>query len=163
MMKPLRRPRDVDPDIAVSHALRRYIVARAAGRVAAEYARADDIGSIGVWYGCDVPKGERIDGKKYKRIRIPGAPWCRYLGRDVSIASDPDLQALFEVLEGGPDGWTWTILKGEVTRNRMKALRSWRSRGREIRARIRAVRRDIHLPTPPELAIKYGEKGIGLR
>jgi hypothetical protein len=87
--------------------------------------------------------------------------WCTYLGADTVISADHDLQAFFEIVEEDPHAWN--ALKSEVTRDRRKALRSWRARGRELRLRTRAARSETDMPSLPELAVKYGEKGSGLR
>ncbi|TPM33559.1 hypothetical protein FJ955_02075 [Mesorhizobium sp. B2-2-2] len=156
------KPLIPDPDIAAGHALRRYVVARAAGRTASEYSRGDIVDGCPVWVASShVEAAGQCDGIRFKRVRRPGRPWCKYLGLDVSIASDSALQAFFEVTEEDPHAWN--ALAIEVSRDRMKALRSWRSRGREVLSRIRAARTEAGMPTLPELAIKYGERGKGMR
>jgi hypothetical protein len=149
---------DIDGE---AHALRRYVAARAAGRTHHEYARADD--DLGAWVAStDAEATGRCDGKRYRRIRRPGAPWCEYLGEDTSIAADAALAAFFEL--HAAEASDWTKLKTEVTRNRRAALQSWRRKGREIIARIRmqhAAGPDVRIRSP--LADEFAKPGTGLR
>lgn len=156
------RHRHEDADIAAGNALRRYVSACAAGRTAPEYARADIVDGVPVWTASTRAEAAgKCDGKAFKQVRRPGQPWCRWLSTDTVIASDPALQAFFEITEG--DTHAWNALRVEVFRNRMKALHSWRRRGREVLFRFRAQQAAPDIHQPPELAIKYAERGKGMR
>jgi hypothetical protein len=151
-----------DPDTVAAYALRRYVLARAAGRTAPEYIRSDVIDGVEVWAASSEGEASGLcDGKRFRQVRRPGMPWCTYLGADTVISTDHDLQAFFEIIEEDPH--SWNALKSEVTRDRRKALKSWRARGRELRLRTRAARSEADLPSLPELALKYADKGTGLK
>jgi hypothetical protein len=151
-----------DPDTLAAHALRRYVLARAAGRTAPEYIKADIVDGVEVWIASSEGEAAGLcDGRRFRQIRRTGMPWCTYLGADTVISGDHDLQAFFEIIED--DGHAWAALKTEVNRDRRKALKSWRARGRELRLRTRAARSNADLPSLPELALKYADKGTGLR
>lgn len=149
---------------ATAHALRRYVVARAAGRTAAEYVRLSEADGVAAWIGCTLSEaGGPVDGHLVRQVRRPGLPWCRWLGADTSIASDHELQAYFELVDED-DGHGWTRLRAEVSRDRRGCLRRWRARGREILDRIRAQREaGLDVARPPRLADKYRISGKGLR
>lgn len=159
----LLRSRHEETEVTAGHALRRYVRDRAAGRVAAEYARADRVDGIAVWIGCHASNVDRLDGKNYRRIRIPGEPWCPVLGRDTSIAGDRELQAFFTLTEAESDPHTWTQLYAEVTRNRLAALRRWRSRGRAILAKLHRKDADPAARQPSAFASRFLVRGTGIR
>lgn len=157
-----------------AHALRRYVVARAAGRTMPEYARMDRAtvpGALMEVASDAVESAGRCDGRAFRQVRRDGLPWCPYLGTDTRIAEDHQLQAFFELHATDPHDWT-RLLK-EVTRDRRKALRNWRSRGREAVTRIKweqareAARAagdeagQVHLPSP--VAEEFRAPGRGMR
>lgn len=162
---------DIDDE---AHALRRYVVARAAGRTMPEYVRMDASlvsGIVAEIASDQAAVAGRCDGRNFRQVRRDGLPWCPYLGQDTRVAEDHALQAFFELHAADPHDWT-RLLK-EVTKDRRAALRNWRSRGREAIARIkweqareaaRAAGEEVeaeHLPTP--LVDKYRTPGRGMR
>lgn len=152
-----------DTETAVAQALRRYVSARAAGRPASEYARADVVQGVGVWVGAtEVEARGRCDGRDFYQVRRNGLPWCAWLGMDTSIASDHALQAYFELHAAEPRDWQ--RLLHEVSRDKQKALRQWRQRGRQAVARLTLqaeVGPDVRLPSI--LAEEFAVAGKGMR
>lgn len=127
----------MDRDEKKAHALRRYLSARARGRPYPEKVRlvilpgdTDDGGKIGAWIE---PSSAPADARS-RQLRHPGMPWCPYLGRDMSIASDHQLQAYFATIEDDQD--EWSILLRQCQKNRHKALRALQHRGYEILKRL---------------------------
>jgi hypothetical protein len=144
-----------------AHALRRYVSARAHGRTAAEYVRYDE--NLRCWVATtETEAAGRCDGRAFRQVRRPGLPWCQWLGQDTRIAGDHALQAYFELHAREPHDWQ-RLLK-QVTRNRRRALRDWRARGRGILARVReqeAFGDDFALPAV--LAEEFRLPGRGMR
>lgn len=150
-------------EIEVAQALRRYVAARVAGRPASEYARAHAVQGIGVWVNAEAVEARgRCDGKHFLQVRRPGLPWCTWLGLDTRIASNHALQVFFELHATEPHDWQ-RLLK-EVSRNKQKALREWRQRGRRAIARLTRqaeVGPDVCLPSV--LAEEFAMPGKGMR
>lgn len=144
-----------------AHTLRRYVSARAAGRTHPEFSRYDE--NLGAWVASTEAEAVgRCDGKRFRQVRRPGMPWCTYLGQDTSIATDTALMAFFEVHVS--EGHDWNRLFVEVTRDRRKALKAWRQKGREILTRARAQREagpDMRIRSP--LADEFAMPGTGIR
>ncbi|RWC46102.1 MAG: hypothetical protein EOS55_18300 [Mesorhizobium sp.] len=145
----------------MANALRRYVVARAHGRTYPEYSRYDP--SIACWVASDDAEAVgRCDGKRFRQVRRPGLPWCRWLGTDTALAEDHALQAFFELHASEPHDWN-RLLK-EVSRDRRRVLRDWQRRGREILARLRmqaAIGSDTQMTSG--LAEEFRMPGKGLR
>lgn len=144
-----------------AHALRRYTSARAAGREHPEWSRYDS--NLSAWVGCtDAEASGQDDGRRFRRIRRPGMPWCTYLGADTTIAADTALAAYFEL--HASEGHDWNRLLVEVTRNRRRALKDWRQKGREILSRQRAQRQaGPGIKTRSALADEFAAPGAGIR
>ncbi|WP_295808474.1 hypothetical protein [uncultured Nitratireductor sp.] len=144
-----------------AHALRRYVAARAHGRMAPEFARYDP--ALGGWVAADRAEAAgRCDGKRFMQARRPGLPWCPWLGLDTRIAEDHALQAFFEL--HAAESHDWQRLFKEVSRNRQKAFREWRRRGREAISRVRQeedLGPDVKLPSA--LADEFRTPGKGMR
>lgn len=149
-----------------AHALRRYVSARAQGRTAPEFSRHDS--ALGGWVAAERAEAAGLcDGKRFRQVRRPGLPWCLWLGLDTHIAEDHALQAFFELHATDPHDWQG--LFKEVTRNRRRALREWRRKGRESISRVRwdqahgngTEAEAVRLPSP--LAEEFRMPGRGMR
>lgn len=144
-----------------AHALRRYVSTRAHGRTAPEFSRHDP--ALGGWVAAERAEAVGLcDGKRYRQVRRPGLPWCAWLGADIRIAEDHALRAFFEL--HASEAHDWQRLVKEVTRDRRRALREWRRRGREAIFRIRA--QQVHGPDvrlPSSLADEFRTPGRGMR
>lgn len=152
---------------AQANALRRYIRDKAAGRKAMEYVYPikHDSGIVG-WAGCDKHKAQEKAGSR--RYRQPG-PWCEVLGHDTSIKDDQFLAAFFELSVTDDiilESHDWNRLLPKVTTDRLKALRTFRSRGMEILQRQARRQSPEALPAVTAKALvssKYAKKGDGVR
>lgn len=154
-MNSVTHKNDVDGE---AHALRRYVSARAAGRPASEYSRADH--GLGCWLASDVAEAAgRCDGKNFRQIRRPSLHWCPWLGLDTRISKDHALQTFFEL--HALEQHDWQRLLKEVSRNRRKALQNWRSKGREIIRRV-CITTSPAMP-PAGLAEEFRLSGKGMR
>lgn len=142
-------------------ALRCYVRNRAACRPAAEYERFDP--SIAFWIVSNATEAAgRCDGRAFRRVRRPGLPWCKWLGRDTRIADDHALQAFFEL--HAREEHDWNRLLKEVSRNGRKALHNWRSEGDNILSRLRAQQgAGPNVRLPSSLADEFRIPGKGMR
>lgn len=107
--------------------LRRYVIRRSSGTYPCpEYARRVEVDGIGVWLHC----GERAAHKsdRWKRVRVPGRPWCPVLGTHLDIARDVMLQAYFATIHGGG----WFRAEQEVRRHPRRCLSEWRAAGHRL-------------------------------
>ncbi|WP_143748936.1 hypothetical protein [Mesorhizobium sophorae] len=144
-----------------THALRRYVSARARGRPHPEFSRYDT--TIACWIASDETEAVgSFDGKAFRQVRRHGLPWCQWLGSDTRIAEDHALQAFFELRAREPHDWQRLLM--EVTRNRRQALRNWRREGLAILSRVRmqaAHGPDVCMPST--LAEEFRMPGRGMR
>jgi len=108
--------------------LRRYVVRRSSGAYPCpEYARRVPIENVGfAWQRCDERAARAAD--RWKRMRIPGRPWCPVLGNRLDIAQDVMLQSFFAI--AGDDDWF--RLEQEVRRQPRRCLSEWRAAGRRL-------------------------------
>jgi hypothetical protein len=74
-------------------------------------------------------------GHPWRRTRQPGEPWCAVLGRDLSIARDDELQAVFAALDAD-DLSGWRRLHIAANRSPSGCLADWRARGRRLLAAV---------------------------
>lgn len=119
----------IDPDAKL---LRRYVIERSAGRVPCpEYMRFIEIETIdgppnGAWQRCS--ETEARAAPRWRRLRIPGRPWCPVLGPRVGIARDVQLQAHFATV---PDG-DWYRMEQRARHHPERCLAEWRAAGRRL-------------------------------
>ncbi|BDA84550.1 hypothetical protein Sa4125_20920 [Aureimonas sp. SA4125] len=113
-------------------ALRRYARERAAGRGATEWIVYDD--RLGVWLATSEVEAT-TSGREWRRVRQPSEPWCAVLGRDLSIATDDELQATFATIDDGDLG-SWRRLFIAADRAPARCLTDWRARGRRLLAAV---------------------------
>lgn len=93
-----------------------------------------------------------------RRRRTPGQPWCPWLGPDVSVAADIELQAFFTVVPD--DGWR--RLATSIRRNPKIVVREWR----EIGARLLAAAAGApspRQPRPQAPVLTFAARGPGRR
>ena len=76
-----------------ARALRRYVRERAAGRTAPEWIVYDD--RLRAWTVAASEAAATTSGRDWRRVRQPSEPWCAVLGRDLTVARDDALQAVF--------------------------------------------------------------------
>jgi len=149
---------------AQADALRRYVREKAAGRKAPEYVYPVNHGK-GLIALVRCEKGSQ---PKAQRFRKPG-PWCETLGHDTSISSDSALMAFLEMKstdDPKEDAHEWSRLLREVSRDRVKALRTFRTKGFEIMARQARRQSSTALPPADAKALvspKYMKRGEGIR
>lgn len=113
--------------------LRRYVRERAAGREAPEWVTYDD--RLGAWTAATSEPAATTSGRPWRRVRQSSEPWCGVLGRDLTIARDDLLQALFASLDGN-DLSDWRHLWIEADRAPERCLSDWRARGRRLLAAV---------------------------
>ncbi|MBU1316214.1 MAG: hypothetical protein KJ947_10365 [Alphaproteobacteria bacterium] len=149
-----------------ANSLRHYIREKAAGRKAPEnvYRATHTKGVVGlVRYS-----GGESDDKVPQRFRQPG-PWCETLGPDTSIADDHALMAYLEMKASDDpreDAHEWSRLLHEVQRSRVKALRTYRTKGFEILRRQARRQSPTTVPAATAKALvssKYAKRGDGVR
>ncbi len=148
-----------DLEKAQAHSLRRYLMRRASGLKAPEYS-----------YGGMAIERDRAlaQALPYRTIRQAGAPWCEWLGLDVSINSDPYLTAFFTLStpnETDPEAdYRWQRLLKECQKDRIKTLRKWRQAGLEALT-LAATQRAAPIPdkelAKAKVAPKYAKRGLG--
>lgn len=112
----------MDHDVAL---LRRYVLRRARGAYPCpEYAFCIPIEGVGsAWLRCDEKAARASD--RWRRVRLPGRPWCPVLGNHVAIAQDVELQSFFTTI--ADDGWS--RLEHEARRRPRHCLPQWRATG----------------------------------
>lgn len=122
----------MDRDAAL---LRRYVIRRSEGAYPCpEYARRVPIEGVGfAWVRCNDPTARASD--RWRRMRIPGRPWCPVLGNRLDIAQDVPLQAYFA---GVPDS-DWFRMEQDVRRHPRRCLSAWRAAGRRLIEAARAA------------------------
>lgn len=155
---------------AQADALRRYVREKAAGRKAPEYVyQLQHAGGIVALVRCGKDQTDNGKTKIFpQRFRKPG-PWCETLGHDTSIADDCALMAFLEMKstdDPKESSHEWSRLLREVSRDRIKAVRTFRNRGFEILAR--QARRQSSTALPPAdakalVSAKYAKRGEGVR
>lgn len=136
--------------------LRRYVRERAAGRTAPEWITYDD--SLAAWTVAASEAAATTSGRPWRRTRQPGEPWCVVLGRDLTVAADDLLQALFVSLDSD-DLSAWRCLFLAVDRSPEHCLVEWRARGRRLLATV-AGEPD---PEAESLAARFASRGAGKR
>lgn len=112
--------------------LRRYLRERAAGRTAPEWVYLDP--DLCAWLAADEATAT-APGRAWRRVRQPCEPWCGTLGRDLTIARDDALQAVFVTYETDDLG-EWRRLFLAADRNPGRCLSEWRARGRRLLAAV---------------------------
>lgn len=151
----------LDSEKAQSNSLRRYLYRRVAGLQTLECS------SRGEYISEDFAIARAFP---YRKIRQEGAAWCKWLGLDVSIHSDPFLNAYW-TLVAPPDGnaeapYFWQRALKECTKGRLKALRKWREAGAQAMQRA-AQQRSQPLPDSELAKSKvnplFAKKGAGSR
>lgn len=144
------------PRDRIASLLRRYVARRATGEPCPEYTRLVDLGGgIEGWLWSDEVTA-RASGR-WRRLRVPGKPWCTVLGPHVEIAHDVELQAHFvTVTEGG-----WRRLEHHVRRRSSRCLQDWRAAGRRVIDAARAAAEGK--PLPGKLSGWPSERGSGAR
>ncbi|WP_062224553.1 MULTISPECIES: hypothetical protein [unclassified Aureimonas] len=136
-------------------ALRRYVRERAAGRAAPEWVTYDD--RLRAWVVAASEAAATTSGRDWRRVRQPSEPWCSTLGRDLTIAADDSLQAMFATIEDG-DPSAWRRLFLDVDRAPGRCLTDWRARGRRLLAAVSA-----EPGASGSLAGKFALRGKGKR
>lgn len=136
-------------------ALRRFVRERAVGRVAPEWVVYDP--ALGAWLASSEAEAT-TSGRQWRRTRQPGEPWCGTLGRDLSVAADDALQAVFVTL-ADDDLSDWRRLFLAADRNPERCLSEWRARGRRLLAAVSGE------PDPAgvSLAGRFAVRGAGKR
>lgn len=115
--------------------LRRYVIRRSSGAYPCpEYVRGIPIEGVGLaWVRCNEPAARGSD--RWKRMRIPGRPWCPVLGNRLTVAQDVELQSYFATV---PDS-DWFRLEQDVRRHPRRCLSAWRAAGHRLIEAVRAV------------------------
>ena len=136
-------------------ALRRFVRERAAGRVALEWVVYDP--ALGAWLASSEAEAT-TSGRDWRRVRRPGEPWCAVLGRDLTVARDDALQAVFVTHE--PDDLSaWRRMFIDIDRAPERCLSDWRARGRRLLAAVS----DDPAATGGNLAARFTARGTGKR
>lgn len=149
-----------DPDFI--RALKRYTRRRATARPAAEWEviayvePEDEAGHSAVWWR-EAGAVEAASTKQARQLRTEGEPWCRWLGCDLRIALDGDLQAYFVTV--GDDLSAWSRLRLDVHRHPSRSLDAWKRKGRRIRSAVGRKGASIDAP----LAARFARRGDGRR
>lgn len=114
--------------------LRRYVIARAAGRRMPEwtYFIPEIVPGLSAWKYADARTVK--EAEHWRRIRRPGAPWCPWLGNHLSIASDDALQVHFLTIS--EDGWA--RMETVVRASPARCLAEWRAAGARLIEVVRA-------------------------
>lgn len=151
----------LDTETAQAHSLRRYLYRRVAGLQTLECS------SGGQYISEDFAIAKAVP---YRKIRQSGAAWCKWLGLDASINSDPLLQAYWTLTApqdgGAEEPYFWQRQLKECTKGRLKALRKWRQSGAD--ALQRAAHQRIAPMSDTELAKSkvdpmFAKRGTGSR
>lgn len=130
-------------DPAQRRSLRRYVLARASGHECTGWTRRIDLGAgIEAWVWCTELEAKNYSQSDVRRVRTPGQPWCRWCGRDVSIAGDLTLQAAIQAVS--EDGWS--AIAAEARRSPAALLLRLMAEGRRLldTAAARPVRGPLH-------------------
>lgn len=135
--------------------LRRYLRERAAGRTAAEWVYLNP--DLRAWLAADEATAT-APGRTWRRVRQPSEPWCKVLGRDLTVAADDALQALFVTYETDDlSDWRRAFLVAD--RNPARCLSEWRARGRRLLAAVSGEPD----PETESLAGRFASRGAGKR
>lgn len=137
-------------------ALRRYVRERAAGRAAPEWIVYDD--RLRAWAVAASETAATTSGRPWRRVRQPSEPWCAVLGRDLTIARDDELQAVFATHEPDDLG-QWRRLFMAADRNPERCLTDWRARGRRLLVAVSGEPR----AADGNLAARFAVRGAGKR
>lgn len=152
---------EIDRERRQANNLRIYLYRRANGLRTLEYSSN----------GQEIEKARALaSSMPFRAVRQKGGDWCEFNGLDVSIKNDNLLTAYFELCT--PDAsdpesaYVWQRLLKECGRNKLKALRKWRSAGVEALARASTQR--VAPMSDSEIAktkVKdlYSKKGTGTR
>ncbi|MGQ5718311.1 hypothetical protein [Pseudochrobactrum asaccharolyticum] len=144
-----------------AHSLRIYLYRRANGLKTLEYSSN----------GQEIEKARALaSAQPFRAVRQKGADWDEVLGLDTSIKNDNFLTAYFELCT--PDAtdpesaYVWQRLLKECGRNKIKALRKWRTAGAEALYRAstqRAAPMSGIEVSKSKVKDKYAKKGTGTR
>lgn len=152
---------EIDRERRQANSLRIYLFRRANGLKTLEYSS----------HGQEIEKARALaSSMPFRTVRQKGADWCDWLGLDTSIQSDGFLTAYFTL--STPDSadpesaYVWQRLLKECGRNKLKALRKWRTAGAE--ALVRASTQRFAPMSDTEIAktkVKdlYSKRGSGTR
>lgn len=138
-----------------ARALRRYVRERAAGRGAAEWVVYDP--ALGAWLASSEAEAT-TSGRDWRRVRRLGEPWCAVLGRDLTVARDDALQAVFVAL-ADDDLSAWRRLFMAADRSPDRCLTDWRARGRRLLAAVSGE----PVAAGGNLAARFADRGRGKR
>ncbi|WP_427023669.1 hypothetical protein ACP4J4_14170 [Aureimonas ureilytica] len=138
-----------------ARALRRYVRERAAGRAAPEWVTYDD--RLSAWTAAASEAAATTSGRPWRRVRQSGEPWCSTLGRDLTVARDDDLQAVFVTLADDLSAWRRLFL--DADRDPCRCLTDWRARGRRLLTAVSAEPR----ASVGILASRFADRGRGKR
>lgn len=120
--------------------LRRYVIQRSRGERAPEFARLVDLDGTGAWLYAD-ERAARASNR-WRRLHVPGRPWCPVLGRHVEVAHDTELQSYFVTVTEGE----WQLMELDVRRRPTCCLEEWRAAGRRLIDAARAASAAHRLP-----------------
>lgn len=123
--------------------LRRYVVRRSEGAYPCpEYARRISVEGVGfVWVRCNESTARASD--RWRRMRIPGRPWCPVLGNRLGIAQDVELQSYFATVSDSD----WFRLEQDVRRHPRRCLSLWRAAGHRLIEAALAVAAGHRVPS----------------
>ncbi len=152
---------EIDRERRQANSLRIYLYRRANGLKTLEYSS----------HGQEIDKTRVLAASLlFRAVRQKGADWCDWLGLDTSIQSDNFLTAYFALCT--PDAsdpesaYIWQRLLKECGRNKLKALRKWRTAGAEALSRSATQRAapmsDIEA-SKSKVKNLYQKKGTGTR
>lgn len=149
-----------DPDFI--RALKRYVRRRARGRPAAEwemvaYVEPNEEREMTTVWWREATAVEAGAVRHSRSLRTKGEPWCPWLGRDLSVALDRNVQAYFETV--GDDLSAWSRLSLDVHRHPSRTRDTWTRKGRRIRSSIAKGAMSINVP----LAARFARRGDGRR
>lgn len=152
---------EYDRERRLANSLRIYLFRRANGLKTLEYSS----------HGQEFEKARALAyAQPFRTVRQKGGNWCDWLGLDISIQSDNFLTAYFALCT--PDAsdpesaYVWQRLLKECGRNKLKALRKWRTAGAEALSRVSSQRvapmSDIEV-SKSKVKNLYQKKGTGTR
>ncbi len=152
---------EIDGERRQANSLRIYLYRRANGLKTLEYSS----------HGQEIERARALaSSMPFRAVRQKGRDWCDWLGLDTSIQSDNFLTAYFTLCT--PDtsdpesAYIWQRLLKECGRNKIKALRKWRSAGAEALSRASTQRAapmsDVEV-VKTKVKSLYQKKGTGSR
>jgi hypothetical protein len=151
------------PAPATDDLVRIYVNRRASGRLVPGWERAvlflpTAAGKPG-WIGwTTITEAEAKNSAPDDLVRCrrtPGQRWCNWLGPNMSVADDIELQAFFATV---PDD-EWPRLAIAVRRSQRQAAAAWHAAGARL---IAAATSDRHHPASPAASL-FRERGTGQR